>query len=51
MIETLKNMDKGLIDEKTRIKFLNEVCKACVCIARGMNTSLQITGLIAVLCM
>jgi len=50
MIETLKNMDRTVIDEKTRIRYLDEVCKACVCIARGMNTSLQITGLIAVLC-
>ena len=50
MIETLKNMDKSVIDEKTKIKFLDAVCVSCVTVSRGLNTPLQLTGTIAVLC-
>ncbi len=50
MVETLKNMDKSVIDEKTRIVYLREVCKACLVISRGVNTPLQLTGTIALLC-
>ncbi len=50
MVETLKNMDKSVIDEKTRIVYLREVCKACLVISRGVNTPLQLTGTIAMLC-
>lgn len=50
MVETLKNMDKNVIDEKTKIEYLDEVCKSCVAVSKGLNTPLQITGLIAVLC-
>lgn len=50
MIETLKNMDSTLIDEKTKIRYLDEICKACITISKGLNTSLQLTGVIASLC-
>jgi len=50
MVETLKNMDRTLIDEKTRINYLKEVCRSCVVISRGVNTPLQLTGTIASLC-
>jgi replication factor C subunit 2/4 len=50
MVETLKNMDKEIIDEKTKIQYLDEVCKTCVAVSKGLNTPLQITGLIAMLC-
>lgn len=50
MIETLKNMEKDKIDEKTRIRYLDEVCRACVIISSGLNSPLQITGCIAALC-
>lgn len=44
MITTLKDMDPKLIDEVTRIKYLEEVSRTCMIINKGINTALQLTG-------
>lgn len=50
MVYTLKNIDKNIIDEKTKILFLEEIGKTSLIISQGMNTPLQLTGSIAALC-
>jgi replication factor C subunit 2/4 len=49
MISTLRDMDPKLIDEKTRIKYLEEVSKTCMVINKGINSHLQITGCLCAL--
>jgi len=50
MIYTLKNISDKVIDEKTKILFLEEIGRTSLVISRGMNTPLQLTGCIASLC-
>ena len=50
MMYTLKNIDKNIIDEHTKIKFMEEIGKTSLVVSRGMNTPLQLTGCIAALC-
>lgn len=50
MIYTLKNINSTIIDEKTKILFLEEIGKTSLVISQGMNTPLQLTGSIAALC-
>ena len=50
MIYTLKNIDKSILDEKTKIYFMEEIGRTSLIVSRGMNTPLQLTGCIAALC-
>lgn len=50
MINTLKNIDKTIINEKIKIQYMDEISKACLVISRGMNTHLQLNGAVAALC-
>ena len=50
MLNTLKNINPNIIDEHTKIKYMEEISKACLVISKGMNTPLQLTGCIAALC-
>jgi len=50
MINTLKNINKTIINEKVKIQYMDEISKACLVISRGMNTHLQLNGVIAALC-
>ncbi len=50
MIYTLKNISNTVIDEKTKILFLEEIGRTSLIISQGMNTHLQLTGSIAALC-
>lgn len=50
MINTLKNLNNDILDETTKIRYMEEVSKACLIISKGMNTPLQLTGCIAALC-
>ena len=45
MLNTLKNINKDIIDERTKIKYMQEISKACLVISKGMNTPLQLTGI------
>ncbi|QKF93859.1 replication factor C small subunit [Fadolivirus algeromassiliense] len=50
MVSTIKNIDKDIINEAIKIKYMNEISKSCLVISKGMNTPLQLTGCIASLC-
>jgi replication factor C subunit 2/4 len=50
MVNTIKNINKNIIDEDTKIKYMDEISRACLIISMGMNTPLQLTGCIAALC-
>ena len=50
MINTIKFMDDKLIDNSLKIKYMEEISKACLIISRGINTPLQLTGCISALC-
>lgn len=50
MINMLKNAQLTSIDEETKIKYMEEISKACLIISKGMNTPLQLTGAICALC-
>jgi replication factor C subunit 2/4 len=50
MLHTLKNINNNIMDEKTKIKYMEEISKACLIISKGLNTPLQLTGCIAALC-
>ena len=50
MVNTIKNIDKNILDEGTKIKYMDEISKTCLVISKGMNTPLQLTGCIASLC-
>jgi len=51
MINYLKLIKFEEINEDIKIKFLNEICKASLIINRGIDTPLQLTGLISKLCL
>ncbi|ARF10038.1 replication factor C small subunit [Indivirus ILV1] len=50
MMYTLKTINNKIIDEKTKISFLEEIGKTSLIISQGMNTPLQLSGTIAFLC-
>lgn len=50
MIDTLKIVEDQEFDDKTRIRFMNEVAMTSIIISRGVNTPLQLTGCIAKMC-
>lgn len=50
MVNSLKIIDTSIVDEKTKIKFMEEIAKACLIIGKGISTDLQLTGCIAALC-
>ena len=50
MINTLKDMDNNVFDEKVKIKYMNEISKSSLIISKGINTPLQLSGCIAALC-
>jgi replication factor C subunit 2/4 len=50
MLNTLKNISNTIIDERTKIMYMEEISKACLVINRGINTPLQLSGTIASLC-
>lgn len=50
MINTLKTLDSSIINEHMKIKYMEEISKACLIISKGLNTKLQLTGCIAALC-
>lgn len=50
MLHTLKNIDQSIINEQTKIKYMEEISKECLIINKGMNTPLQLNGTIASLC-
>lgn len=50
MLNTLKNISVNIINEKTKIMYMEEISKTCLIISKGINTPLQLTGCIAALC-
>jgi replication factor C subunit 2/4 len=50
MIYTLKTMDKSILDEATKIYFMEEIGRTSLIVSRGVNTPLQLTGCLAALC-
>ena len=50
MLNTLKNIGVNIIDEKTKIMYMEEISKTCLNISKGINTPLQLTGCVAALC-
>lgn len=50
MMYTLKNISNTVIDERTKIMYLEEIGKTSLTVSQGMNTPLQLTGSIARLC-
>ena len=50
MIYTLKNIDKTILDERTKILFMEELGRSSLVVSRGINTPLQLTGCLAALC-
>lgn len=51
MINTLKNMKTDEIDDETKIKYLEDICRTSLIISKGIDKSLQLTGCIAHLCL
>ena len=50
MINTLKSIDIKEIDEKTKIKYLEEISRTALVISRGVDSPLQLTGCLCKLC-
>lgn len=50
MINTLKNIDKNIINEKIKVLYMEEISQACLVISKGISTNLQLDGSIAALC-
>jgi len=50
MINTIKAHNFNIIDEETKIKFLNEICATSIIVNRGIDTPLQLSGCVAKLC-
>lgn len=50
MMSTLKDMNNDIFDETTKMQYMEEVGKACLVISKGINTPLQLSGCIAILC-
>jgi len=50
MINLLKSSNVDEFTEETKIKYLNEICKTSLVISKGIDSSLQITGVLAKLC-
>ncbi len=51
MVNLLKSLTVDEIDEKTKIRYMNEISRASIIITKGVDSSLQLTGSIAKLCM
>lgn len=50
MINTLKTLNKDIFDEKTKIRYMEEITRTCLVISKGLNSELQLDGAIAFLC-
>lgn len=46
MINTLKDIDKTILDEKIKMKYIEEVSKTCIIISQGVISPLQLTACI-----
>lgn len=46
MIGTLKDLDKSVLDERTKIRYIEEVSKTCIIVSQGVISSLQLTACI-----
>ncbi|ARF12608.1 replication factor C small subunit [Klosneuvirus KNV1] len=46
MINTLRDLDKKILDERTKIRYIEEVSKTCIIISQGVSSQLQLTACI-----
>lgn len=46
MINTLRELDKTILDERTKIKYIEEISKTCIIISQGVSSQLQLTACI-----